>query len=61
LVWSAADNLRAGGVTESEAAEEAPSQEDAERYRALVEEMQGSLSWRVTAPLRLARARLRNG
>lgn len=60
LVWSAADNLRAGGVAESEAAEEPPPQDDADRYRTLVEEMRGSLSWRITAPLRSARARLRS-
>jgi hypothetical protein len=51
LVWPTleADEGNANGVEPGEP----------ERLRALVAEMQGSLSWRVTAPLRAASARLR--
>jgi hypothetical protein len=45
LIWPTTEGATDGG--------------EAERYRALAAEMQGSLSWRVTAPLRAAGARLR--
>jgi hypothetical protein len=58
LVWPAADGLRENaGATPVTAPGLTP---EAEHYRDLAEEMRGSLSWRVTAPLRAASARLRS-
>jgi hypothetical protein len=62
LVWPAADALRGndvGGRDRTSTASKSDSVPEVERYRGLVEEMQGSLSWRVTAPLRAASSRLR--
>jgi predicted O-methyltransferase YrrM len=63
LIWPAADAIRGVGASAT-AADPAPAaaspQEDAEHYRQLAEELQASLSWRVTAPLRAASARLRS-
>jgi Methyltransferase domain len=63
LVWPEADALRGGsgsdvGVRGSAAP---ASKDEVQRHRELVEEMQGSVSWRITAPLRSAAARLRGG
>lgn len=55
LVWPAAEALRTGRVD----AEPVQAQDEAAHYRDLVREMQGSLSWRLTAPLRAFRARMR--
>lgn len=54
LIWPTADAMRGGGNRA-----EADPDPEAEHYRRLAEEMQGSLSWRVTAPLRAAKARMR--
>ncbi len=54
LVWAAADAVRGAAPARGDAA--GP---ELDRSRALVAEMQSSLSWRVTAPLRAASARLR--
>lgn len=46
LVWPATDGVGGEGAVD---------------HRSLAQEMEGSLSWRITAPLRAARARLRRG
>jgi len=53
LIWESSECLRQGGTV---ATEPPPRPSD---DRALVEEMQESLSWRVTAPLRQISARIR--
>lgn len=63
LAWPAADELRGNAGSGSGSGIQATAgsgltPED-EHYRNLAEEMRGSLSWRVTAPLRAASARLR--
>jgi methyltransferase family protein len=53
LIWPSAEAMRGSGTENGMGASEA------ERQRQLVAEMQSSLSWRITAPLRAGRARLR--
>lgn len=63
LIWPSAEGQRGDATaTPSDAiapAGDAPSQDEASYYRRMAEEMRSSLSWRLTAPLRAARARLR--
>lgn len=61
LVWPGADAIRGAEAPGSNGASAAVASSDEEtaRLRELVAGMQGSLSWRLTAPLRAARARLR--
>jgi hypothetical protein len=62
LIWPSAETLRRAAdeaASEPPAAATAPSEDEASYYRRKAEEMQGSLSWRLTAPLRAGRARLR--
>lgn len=55
LIWPVAESMRQGDAAPSDNG----SSEELARQRRLVEEMQSSLSWRITAPLRAGRARLR--
>jgi hypothetical protein len=60
LIWPSAEGLRGDGAdAPGDPVAAAPSQDEASYYRRMAEEMRGSLSWRLTAPLRAARARLR--
>ena len=57
LIWPQADALRGAAAPAPNGA--GPATSEAERLRGLIEEMQHSLSWRVTAPLRAASIRFR--
>lgn len=55
LVWPAAEALRRGAPMPA-----SDENDELERQRTVIHEMQRSASWRLTAPLRAARAQLRS-
>jgi Methyltransferase domain len=59
LVWPTAAPMRDGAHRAPEHHAAAPDSDELMHYRRLAEEMQGSLSWRLTAPLRSVSQRLR--
>jgi hypothetical protein len=56
LIWPAAESMENGHGSDGNP-EPASTSAELVRHRAAIEEIKGSLSWRVTAPLRAARAR----
>jgi hypothetical protein len=60
LIWDSAEALKARGEPHGGSANtDVMLQDEADHYRRLAQELQGSLSWRITAPLRGATQRIR--
>jgi hypothetical protein len=59
LIWKSADALRTNGELPGTSAEaDAQLRREADHHRQVAEELQSSLSWRITAPLRAAKQRI---